>query len=49
MDKPKVAGTEPIEVDLEKGKTYYWCSCGKSSNKLFCDGSHDGTNFTPVL
>jgi len=27
-------------VEVEEGKTYYWCSCGKSKNQPFCDGSH---------
>lgn len=37
----------PIEVKLESGKKYYWCTCGKSSNQPFCDGSHKGTEYTP--
>ncbi|MGF1456441.1 MAG: CDGSH iron-sulfur domain-containing protein [Alphaproteobacteria bacterium] len=48
MDEPVVAGTTPIGVDVEAGKTYFWCSCGKSVNQPFCDGSHKGTSFTPV-
>jgi len=37
----------PIAVELEAGKTYYWCSCGTSQHQPFCDGSHQGTDFTP--
>jgi CDGSH-type Zn-finger protein len=37
----------PIVLDLEPG-TYYWCSCGKTKNQPFCDGSHEGTNFLPI-
>jgi CDGSH-type Zn-finger protein len=37
----------PIMLDLEPG-TYYWCSCGKTQNQPFCDGSHEGTNFLPM-
>jgi CDGSH-type Zn-finger protein len=37
----------PIMLDLEPD-TYYWCSCGKTKNSPFCDGSHEGTNFLPV-
>ena len=31
-----------------EGKSYFWCSCGISSNQPFCDGSHKGTEFTPL-
>jgi len=48
MDKPKVAATTPIKVALEKGKTYYWCACGRSKNQPFCDGSHKVTTITPL-
>ncbi|MBN4059889.1 CDGSH iron-sulfur domain-containing protein, partial [bacterium AH-315-I11] len=38
----------PYATEVEAGKTYYWCSCGQSSKQPFCDGSHQGTQFTPV-
>lgn len=47
MSEPIVAGKEPIEVDLEAGKSYWWCACGRSKNQPWCDGSHAGTDFTP--
>jgi len=37
-----------MPVEVESGKNYYWCSCGLSSNQPFCDGSHKGSEFTPV-
>lgn len=37
----------PITMELEPG-TYYWCSCGKSKNGPFCDGSHKGTSCAPI-
>ncbi len=43
-----VANKQPIEVHLEAGKSYWWCSCGKSAKQPFCDGSHQGGPFTPV-
>jgi len=46
MEKPKIAQKAPYVLDLEPG-TYYWCSCGKSNNQPFCDGSHKGSEFTP--
>ncbi|PAT01971.1 iron-binding protein [Candidatus Izimaplasma bacterium ZiA1] len=47
MKKGEVYKKAPIGVELEAGKTYYWCACGKSSNQPFCDGSHKGTEFQP--
>ena len=38
-----------IPIDVEEGKSYYWCSCGRSKNQPFCDGSHAGTSFKPVV
>ncbi|MDR2219895.1 MAG: CDGSH iron-sulfur domain-containing protein [Methylobacillus sp.] len=46
-DKPVVAQKAPYAVEVEAGKTYYWCSCGRSKNQPFCDGSHAETSFTP--
>jgi CDGSH iron-sulfur domain-containing protein 3 len=43
---PTVAGTKPIVMTLEPG-TYYWCTCGLSSNQPFCNGAHKGTEFVP--
>lgn len=48
MDKPVVADTQPMAVELEQGKTYYWCACGLSANQPFCDGSHKTTSITPT-
>jgi CDGSH-type Zn-finger protein len=48
MEEPKVAQKAPYAVDVEKGKTYYWCACGLSNNQPFCSGAHQGTSFTPV-
>ncbi len=28
--------------------TYYWCRCGRSKTQPFCDGSHTGTEFSPL-
>jgi len=47
-DTPTVAQKAPYGVDVEQGENYFWCACGKSQNQPFCDGSHKGTEFTPV-
>ena len=49
LNKGQRAGESSIAVDLEQGKSYFWCSCGKSSKQPFCDGSHKGTGFKPVI
>ena len=40
MDKPIVAARQPFKVDVQAGKAYFWCACGRSKNQPFCDGSH---------
>ena len=47
MSEPTIAQKAPYAEELEPG-TYWWCACGKSSNQPYCDGSHKGTDFTPV-
>ncbi len=48
MSTAEIAQKEPISIDIESGKDYWWCACGKSKNQPFCDGSHSGTEYTPV-
>jgi len=48
MSKPIAAGNEPVIIQLEQGKKYVWCSCGRSTRQPFCDGSHRGTGLEPV-
>ena len=47
MSESQRAGDAPIGIDVVEGKSYYWCTCGKSSKQPFCDGSHKGSNFNP--
>ena len=49
MNNPKVVQKFPYKVTVESEKSYWWCSCGKSSKQPFCDGSHEGTEFKPVI
>ena len=49
MNRGQKAGDKPIAIDVEQGKSYYWCSCGKSSKQPFCDGSHKGSEFNPQV
>jgi len=48
MTKPTRASDTPFGIEVESGKTYYWCACGLSKNQPFCDGSHKGTEFVPM-
>ncbi len=48
MSDPEIAGKAPLPVDVEAGKNYFWCACGKSNTQPFCDGSHAGTAFAPM-
>ncbi|MGK0298604.1 MAG: CDGSH-type Zn-finger protein [Gammaproteobacteria bacterium] len=48
MSNPVIAQKAPIPIEVEAGKSYFWCSCGKSSKQPFCDGSHEGSDFTPL-
>tara|TARA_B100000963_G_scaffold274291_1_gene242500 strand:- start:715 stop:954 length:240 start_codon:yes stop_codon:yes gene_type:complete len=48
MDKGKRAGEVPIGVDVIEGKSYFWCTCGFSKKQPLCDGSHKGSNFSPL-
>ena len=47
-EAPGIPQKEPYAVEVENGKSYFWCACGKSSNQPFCDGSHNGTSFEPL-
>ncbi len=43
MGNPIAADNKPIAVHLETGRDYHWCTCGRSKQQPFCDGSHRGT------
>jgi len=47
MTAPKIAQKAPYPVEVEAGKTYFWCACGQSANQPFCDGSHKDTGISP--
>ena len=47
-NEPVIVQKQPYAVEVEAGKTYFWCACGRSSKQPFCDGSHKGTGFEPM-
>jgi len=46
-DNRPIPSKKPVVGPCEAGE-YYWCSCGRSKNQPFCDGSHKGTEFAPL-
>jgi len=48
MSQATIAQKAPYPIAVEAGKSYWWCSCGKSASQPFCDGSHKGSEFTPM-
>lgn len=47
-DTPNIAQPGPYPVEVEEGRTYFWCACGHSARQPFCDGSHKEHGFEPV-
>jgi CDGSH iron-sulfur domain-containing protein 3 len=43
-----IASKTPFAAEVEAGKDYYWCSCGRSQSQPFCDGKHQGTTPMPT-
>ena len=48
MSEAIVADTRPEVLELEPGKSYWWCRCGRSKQQPWCDGSHEGTGIEPL-
>jgi CDGSH iron-sulfur domain-containing protein 3 len=48
MNEPNIAQKSPFVTEVKPGK-YFWCACGNSKKQPYCDGSHKGTSFTPVM
>jgi mannose-6-phosphate isomerase-like protein (cupin superfamily)/CDGSH-type Zn-finger protein len=49
MPTPIIANRKGYYYEVKAGKRYLWCSCGRSQTQPFCDGSHEGTEFLPIL
>ena len=46
--KIKNTGAEPLKTTLKKG-TYLYCQCGFSADQPWCNGSHHGSKFKPMV
>jgi len=44
--EPKIVEKKSVAVNLYPG-SYFYCTCGESTDQPFCDGSHQGTAFSP--
>lgn len=42
------AQLSPYQVEVEEGRSYKWCRCGRSKTQPFCDESHAGTDIGPL-
>ena len=49
MTTPRIAQKKSYPIEVEAGKSYSWCACGESKNQPLCDGSHKGSEFSPVV
>ena len=38
----------PCVIMVEAGKSYSWCTCGRSATQPLCDGAHKGSGLSPV-
>ena len=47
MAEPTCAQKFPYSLELAAGE-YWWCACGRSATQPFCDGSHKGSEFSPM-
>jgi len=49
VEKGNAMGNTPEMVQLEAGKRYAWCACGKSENQPWCNGAHKGSELAPMV
>jgi CDGSH-type Zn-finger protein/mannose-6-phosphate isomerase-like protein (cupin superfamily) len=49
MNDPVIAHRKGFYYELKAGKRYHWCRCGRSHTQPFCDGSHAGSGFLPMV
>ncbi len=49
MAEPRMAQKSPYIHTQEKNAKLAWCACGMSASQPFCDGSHKGSGFRPIV
>jgi len=40
---------QPVKLILKNNKKYAWCSCGRTERLPFCDGTHKGSGYNPLI
>ena len=48
MTDQVISQKSPMPIEVEEGKIYFQCACGKSAKQPFCDGSHKDTGIAPL-
>ena len=48
MINPTISQNSPYKVKVEKGKTYFWCSCGLCKKQPFSDNYQESGDCKPV-
>lgn len=48
-DGPKLGSLHSYKIFLTEGQKVKWCSCGLSKNQPWCDNSHVGSKFEPLV
>jgi CDGSH-type Zn-finger protein len=48
MTNPERATDTPFAIEVAAGNSYFWCTCGKSKKQPYCDGTHKGSEFSPL-
>ncbi len=48
MDEENTTKLQPKAIEIDIGINYFWCACGLSKDKIFCDGSHKKTTLKPL-
>ena len=48
MSEAIPAQKAPYAMNVEAGRKYFWCACGRSANQPYCDGSHKVTSLSPI-
>lgn len=49
MAEAVIAQRSPFPVEVELGKKYAWCACGRSAIQPYCDGSHKSVGLAPLI